>query len=65
MARKLGIYDRVGAITRHLPEIIVAMEHGDKARADNYVSIILSHLFEIQESCDDIMTLTMNELGRG
>lgn len=61
--RKLGVYDRLEAAVKHLPEIITAMEHGDKARAESHADIIRAHLREAQDSIDDVLTKVMQELG--
>lgn len=61
--RHLSIMQRTAAIRKHLPEIAIAIEHGDKRRAENHAAIILDHLGEIDASCDILRAKTMVELG--
>ena len=60
--RHISAYDRVDAAIKHLPEIITAMEHNDKARAQSHADIIRSHLREVQKSMDKVMTVALQEL---
>jgi hypothetical protein len=61
--RNLGIWDRAEAAIKHIEQIHIAHEHNDPARARSHGDIIRDHLREIQETADEVLSLTLISLG--